>query len=431
MTEKEKAAKPDAKADTKAAAKAETKADAKPDAKAAKAEAKSDKKDTKDNAKKGGKAADAKKTDAKATGEKKGNKASQFFKKSYGAVKGRFQAIGKKRAEKKAAAKKAKLAEPKYPFVDKPKKPTKHSAYVHKVVQLDKKDNQFTESKFQKIRKISSPREMNESLLRIGKCLNKADLSKLPPKEADRFCFLLINNYDKDAESLGVGPLNDAYLFALIHRKLGYKIVYLYNPSMAKFMESLEYFLVHTSLSLTIYYVGRDSFSRIRQVSHGIQFDEHKEILSDYDFGKMVGQKWNGRCRIFILHDCTCEGCVFNMKAAKNTPSGPDIEIISFNVIKKNLKPREKRLSQGLLTYYFCKLMSQFPNSTPQEMANMLNISFERFKVGFIPQLSKESLNESLMFPGADGCFNNQPQVQQVPQQASKPTTEAILQENQ
>lgn len=427
MTDKEKeSAKP--KAETKPKTEEKPKADTskpKAETKAAtdtKSKGKAESKDDKASKK-------AKSTD-KGSPEKKGNKANQFFKGMGSSIKGKFDAIGKKRAAKKAAAKKAKLAEPKYPFVDKPKKPQKHSKYVHKVVQLDKRDNQFTESKFHEIHKISNSREVNESLHRIGKCLNKADLMKLPGKEADKICLILINNYDNDANGLGVQPLNDAYLFALIHHKLGYKIVYLYNPTMVKYLQSLEYFLTFTSLSLTIYYTGRDSFSRVRSVRHGIQFDEQKEIVSDYDLGKLISSKWNGKCRIFFLNDCSCEGSIIDMRAVKNTPNGRDIEIVSFSSNKKNLKPKEKRLSQGLLTYYFCKLMSQFPNSTPAEMANMLTISFERFKIGFVPLLSKDSLNESPIFPGAGSCFNTQnqaaPQQQQQQKQDDKPVTEPI-----
>ena len=119
-----------------------------------------------------------------------------------------------------------------------------------------------------------------------------------------------------------------------------------------------------------------------------------------------------------ILHDCSCGGSIFNMHSAKSTVNGPDIEIVSYTVNKKNLKPKEKRLSQGLFTYYFCKLLRQFPNSTPQEMANMLTLSFERFKVGFIPVLSREKLNESPLYPEAGSIFGGGPAPAPVEQQA-------------
>ncbi|KAK8843076.1 hypothetical protein M9Y10_025267 [Tritrichomonas musculus] len=399
----------------KEAPKPEAKAEVKADNKETKVDNKETKVDNKDNNKAEAKKAGKKSADAKAANAPKGNKVSVFFKGAVSNIKGKFAAAKKKKEDKKKADIRLKES---HPFVDKPKKPEKHSAYVHKIVQLDKKDNQFSEKKFQEIHQISNNKEMNESLRRVGICLNKADLTKLPKKGVDKVCFILVNNYEKDADGLGVGPLNDAYLFALIHKKLGYNIAYLYNPGLAKFVLSLEYFLEHTTSALTIYYTGRDSESKVSNISHGITFDNHKEIFSSIEFGKTVGQKWNGKCRIMILHDCSCGGSIFNMHSAKSTVNGPDIEIVSYTVNKKNLKPKEKRLSQGLFTYYFCKLLRQFPNSTPQEMANMLTLSFERFKVGFIPVLSREKLNESPLYPEAGSIFGGGPAPAPVEQQA-------------
>lgn len=329
--------------------------------------------------------------------------------------------------------KKTKKEEPKTTFVDEPEKPEKHSVYIHKVVKLDNKNHQFSEKKFQHVRQISNSKEIISSFRRIGMYLNKKEVCQLPKGTVDKVCFICINNYEKDAESLGVGPLNDAYLFALIHHKLNYKIVFLYNPSKFTFVTSLEYFLVHTTNSLTIYYTGKDSLSRIKKIDHGILFRGMNETFSNTDFGKLVGEKSNGRARILIVSDSTSDGSIFNIKAVKKAKNPNSTEIVSFSVCKNLLNQKQKRKSQGLLTYYFCKLLRQFPNSSPKQMAHMLNVSLERFKQVVNTNLSNENLSEQPLFPDADSAFNGKVKVeiQQKEKVVEKPTTEPIPIENQ
>ena len=132
--------------------------------------------------------------------------------------------------------------QPEFQFVDKPNKPQKRSSYIRKVVKLDNKEEQFSMKQFQSVRKVSNAREMIDSLRRIGMCLNKVDISQLPKSNIDKVCFLYISNYENTHEPLGVGPFNDAYLFAFIHYKLGYKIVFLYNSDKETF--KYTYFLI-------------------------------------------------------------------------------------------------------------------------------------------------------------------------------------------
>lgn len=324
---------------------------------------------------------------------------------------------------------------PKAQFIDEPEKPEKHSIYIHKVVKLDNKNNQFSEKKFQHVRQISNSKEIISSFRRIGMYLNKKEIYQLPQGNIDKVCFILINNYEKDTETLGVGPLNDAYLFALIHHKLNYKIVFLYNPSKITFVTSLEYFLLHTTNSLTFYYTGKDSLSRIKKMDHGILFRGMNETFSNTDFAHLVSEKSNGKARILIVSDCTNDDYIFNIKAAKKAKN--PTEIVSFSVVKAFMNPKQKRKSQGLLTYYFCKLLRQFPNSSPNQMTRYLNVSMQRFKQVVSANLSNESLSEQPLFPDADAAFNGKIKVEQpkktpvVVDTEDKLITEPIPIENQ
>lgn len=396
-----KAAKADkkaAKADKKAA-KAEGKKAAKAD-KANKKAAKGDKKAGKDGKENPDAAADGKDAGDKKGKDGKGEKQEKvgFFK----ALKMRFDYM---KNRKKIMKQQKEEMRAKVPFVDKPDKPERSSAFLHKAVSLDKKDNQFSDSKFQSVRKVSNQKEIIESFHRIGMDINDVEVDDIPKENLNKVCFVLINNYYKDYKCLGVGPLNDAYLFALIHHKMGFKIVFMFNPEMDNFTEKLEFFLANTVMALTIYYSGRDSSSRVRRVGHGIQFIDD-EVMSSKEFGQLVGGKSNGTAKIIIISDCGSGKTVFSMKAATNTENAHTSPMINFSVDKKILTPRERRMSQGLFTYYFSKLVRQFPNASPKEMVDMLNISFERFKITFSSLVSFDTLDEKPMFPGADTAFN-------------------------
>lgn len=419
MPDTEEKAKPEAKADDK---KAEKPAE-KPAEKAAEKPA-DDKKDAKPEAKQDKPAEDGKKADDKAgkddkTADKKDDKNEKGDSKENPDAAGKKGEKGKlKKDPKKKKEKKPKEEKPKVPYIDTPDKPEIPSQYIHKAVKLDKKNNQFSDNAFQKVRKTSNLKRNLEAFHRIATCLNDTDLDTLPTDCINKVCLILMNTYPRDTEKLGVGPSNDAYLMAMIHHKLGYKIAYLINPDMDKFTECLEFFVEKTAFALTIFYSGHDSSSRYNRVGHGIQFVTG-ERLSSVEFGEIVGGKSNGTSRILIISDVSCGRSIFSMKAAKSTDNAHCSEICTFTIDKSQLSPKERRKSQGLFTYYFCKLIRQFPNSTPQDMVDMLNISFERFKETFSTLVSSDDINDKPLFIGADIAFNGKSAKHKKPQAAA------------
>lgn len=398
-------------------------------------------KDTKAD-KKGGKDAKADKKGGKdAKADKKGGKEGKVSKGQ--AIKDKFAFMKKlkfwekkkddkkppkPKAVKRKKEKKPKKEEPKVPFIDEPTKVEKPSIYIHKVVKLDNKDNEFSEKQFQKVHHLSKASDVIQSFHRIGMQLNNVNMADIP-KECDRICFVLINNYTDQSDSLGVAPLNDAYLFSKIHTKLGFKIVFLINPDKLTFIKTLEFFLKHTMTSLSIFYSGRDSSSKATRTSHGIQFDGEQLPFSSTDFGKLVADNSNGQAKVLIISDCGCGGTIFSMKAANKTENAHCSAIVSFSTDKKLLEPKERRKTQGLYTYYFCKLLRQFPNSSPNEMADILNQSFERFGVSFNPQVSSDDVADQPIYPYANAIFNGPGSIPPQPplsQPVEKPKTEAI-----
>lgn len=286
-------------------------------------------------------------------------------------------------------------------FVDLPDKPQKPNKYVHQIVQLDRLNNQFDTEKFQALRHTSMSNSVIDSLRRIGMCLNKIDPSQLPKKNVSKVLFILITaNNDS-------GCFNDAYLMALIHKKLNFKIVFLYNTDHKHFLEMLEYFLVHTINSLTFYYSGNDSASKIRNIGHGIKFID-KSFVSSQDLGQFIAEKSNGKTYILVLSDCASGGSIFDMKSAKEDKNKSVSDIISFTSHKSELTSDEKINSHGLFTYYYAKILRQFPALSPKDMAASLNQSLQRFKISYTYNTSDlgDRLSDDIIYEDADTAFN-------------------------
>lgn len=289
----------------------------------------------------------------------------------------------------------------KFSWVDCPDEPPLQSKYVHKSVQLDTKHPEFTATQFQNTRRSQVCKTIIYSFHHIGVCLNDIDVKQLPKKGVNRVLFILINTHNN------VGCFNDAYLLSLIHRKLDFKIAFLYNPDLVTFFKFLEYFLTHTWADLTIYYSGFDSESKIRHRGHGIKFMD-QTYLSAEEFGQIVGQKSNGKAFVLILQDCENGGSVFNMSEAIKIRNVHCSDIVSFTSHKSRLSPGEKIRSHGLFTYYFCRLIRQFPTSSPKDMVEKLNIALKRFKItySFETSCDDERVAEDILFEDADMSFN-------------------------
>ncbi|KAK8897012.1 hypothetical protein M9Y10_014944 [Tritrichomonas musculus] len=309
------------------------------------------------------------------------------------ATKNKSQTKSKKSVVKKPAQK--------FSWVDDTENPPFPSKYVHKSVNLDKKNPEFTAHQFQITRHSQMFSTVIESFHSIAKCLNKLTPSMLPKKPVDRVLFNLINT------NKNVGCFNDAYLMSLIHRKLGYKIVFLYNTDLMTFLKFLEYFLTRTICSLTLYYSGTDCVSKIRHIGHGIKFMD-KTVLTSVELGQFIGQKSNRKAFILVLSDCESGNCVFDMEACKKNGYPRSSDIVNFISHKSRLTPDQKARSHGILTYYFCKLIRQFPTICPKDMCDKLNEATKRFKLSFSfdTTCDDDRLATDIMFEDADISFN-------------------------
>lgn len=277
-------------------------------------------------------------------------------------------------------------------YVDTPDRKQKHPHYEHRTAKLDKKNHEFSSKKFHKVRKVSTEKKLLKSFERIGMCLNEKSSEDISTSELDKVCFILMNNYETAKKELGVGPLNDGYLIGLYHHRLGFKVFYLYNSGSEEFKKFLGFFLRNTKHSLTVFYSG------IEERENGIEGIEFNNgSLSRSSIGEIISEHLNCKAQVMFLTDCVGGGSVFDIEGIKGESLGTNM--ISLYVSKgSSPESKESKRSHGILTYYFCKIINNCPNITPERLAQRISPSITRFDQTFKLEYTNQKLLDSPIF---------------------------------
>ena len=286
-------------------------------------------------------------------------------------------------------------------YVDEPDKKQKSSKFEKRANKLL---GEFTKTDFQKARSLSNDKQLNKGFGRIGMCLNGKPVEAIPTDELDKICFILCNTYTKEDLRLGIGPFNDSYLIALNFHKQGYKIFYLHNPTSQEFIDYLQFFLKNTQKTLTVYYSVRivsipNQDPRLPNTT-SIVFDDGQ--LPDVDVINMVRDNSNEQCRVIFISDCSCGGSICDMKnlSKENSRNLTNAISISAHVnpdVAANQKMKIHKL-QGLFTYYFCKLMTESPDISPERLVERLNPYLERFDETTETDFSNKEMQSAPIF---------------------------------
>lgn len=276
-------------------------------------------------------------------------------------------------------------------YVDNPGHKAKHQHYENKIDELDKKNNDFSCKKFYHQRNnYSTHKKTLKAFGRISMCLNEKQPSDLPVNDMDNVCFILINDYEnKHKYELGVGPLNDGYIFANHMNKMGYKVFYLYNTESDKFSDFLAFFMKNTSSYLTVFYTGR-----VMNKSRGISFA--KTALSQESMENIITQNYNGQSHVVFVTDSLESGSAFNIDKL------PYKTMISI-AVKKKIDPKSIVVSydkhyHGIFTYYLVKEITRNPAATPREIVENMSSKLSRFDERVVIDTSDPSLNDFPVF---------------------------------
>lgn len=267
----------------------------------------------------------------------------------------------------------------------------KNQHYERRTSKLDRKDNEFSSKQFHHIRNDSNGKKILESLSKIGTCLNKSHTSDINIDKLNRVCFVLINSSQIDDKNQEPGPLNDGYLICLKHHRLGFKVFYLYNPESLQYLKFLEFFMMFTKIELTVFYSGPDlsSFG-----IEGIEFSNGS--LTKDSIGRIIAQNCSGKARKLFITDCRGGGSVFDIDSCNHQKDAKPLNMISFYVNKKDSpESKESLLSHGIFTYYFCKIIGEDPEITPDKLVDRMNPALSRFNEVFRCEISNNELADS------------------------------------
>ena len=251
------------------------------------------------------------------------------------------------------------------------------------------KDHEFNEKHFQKTRRSSNREEIRESFGRIARYLNHVSRDEIPIEGLNKVCLILMNNFNSeqyDKYDPQIGPLNDGYLVALIHHRLGFKVFYLHNCKQGNYPKWVQFFMTHTSTNLTVFYSGHNA--------DGIEFKDKK--VTNEQISKLINGNDESKCKTLFISDCSEGGSVFNIE---NTPKDNSKRLISLSIEKSyDPKSKESKRIHGIFTYYLCKFIYDQPNISPKRISQRMESSLKRFNSRIICETNNEQLQDQPIF---------------------------------
>lgn len=135
----------------------------------------------------------------------------------------------------------------------------------------------FTVETFEELRNHNTPELALKQLNELATDLATIDYKQLT--ETARVCFILCNTYNKPEYQLGVGPINDSITVAANHKRMGYTVYFLHNPTSSVFLEHLEFFLQKTTQYLTVFYTGHGANIKDKEGDEDDGLDEFLSLI--------------------------------------------------------------------------------------------------------------------------------------------------------
>ena len=259
---------------------------------------------------------------------------------------------------------------------DKPDKKQKHPHFDHRTNKMMKKNNEFSEKKFQKIRHVSNEKKLLKSFKRIGRCLNHVSRDEMPKEGYDKVCLILMNTLEHKKHDPKIGALNDGYLFGLYHHHLGFRVFYLYNCIQGNYPKYLQFFIHNTTGTLTVLYSGPDTAET--SGVHGVEFKD--TTVTAYQLGHVISRDNNGKCKVIFVTDTRSSGSVFDISEVTTIGNPCPSKMLSFSMNKStDPNTKEGRRTHGIFTYYFCKIIYDEPAVTAQRVVERINGHIGRF----------------------------------------------------
>ena len=258
-------------------------------------------------------------------------------------------------------------------------------AVTERDTQLGGMPNNFTKKQFQAQRNGNSIEDALAQISKVATNLKGASPSSIKP--ADKLCFICCNTYTKAQYQLGVGPLNDSVTVAMNHKKRGYQVFFLHNPTPQEFLTFLPLFMKQTKTALTVFFTGHGANVKDKNGDESDGFDEAMVFdtghIVDDDLVKIICENCNGVVKVLLLTDCCHSGSIWDLQSADDHGLKLPQNVISISAAKDSQTAKQTKMNnkdQGIFSYFFWKLLNAEPKLTPKDLETKMNASLNKFK---------------------------------------------------
>lgn len=226
------------------------------------------------------------------------------------------------------------------------------------------------------------------------------------PKCLSRAVFICCNTYSNSDYLLGVGPMNDAIAVAAYMTKIGFNTYFLHNPRSTEFLKYFNDFIQKTTEYLVIYYIGHSSSINKKNEDETVIKDEvlifDDNSLSDYEMISAINSsKKLESTKICFISDCCHSGSIYDLNVYKSLKIKIPPNVISFSSIRDSNTPKKTSIGgtdQGILTFFFYKLLAHDESMTPRKLESQISHYLERFQQKFIVCSTTDSLLDEAIF---------------------------------
>ncbi|KAK8836375.1 hypothetical protein M9Y10_039718 [Tritrichomonas musculus] len=257
---------------------------------------------------------------------------------------------------------------------------------------------------FEELRNHNTEELALKQLNELAIDLKSLDASQLT--EAPRNCFILCNTYNKPQYKLGVGPLNDSITVAANHKRMGYTVYFLHNPTSDVFLKYLPIFLQKTTQHLTVFYTGHGA--NVKDLNNDekdgldevIVFDEN--YITDDELAKIVRQNASGKAKVILLNDCCHSGTIWDLptdiEKAKQFPAN----IICLSAANDDEQAKQGRRGfndQGFFTFLLFKEVRTNKAVNPRDIQSKITNLLVSYNQRVVVTPTRPELLDQPLFP--------------------------------
>lgn len=265
--------------------------------------------------------------------------------------------------------------------------------------------NDFTVEDFEELRNHNTEESALAQLNELAIDLKTVDISSFT-EDIPRACLILCNTYTKPQYKLGVGPINDSITVAANHKRMGYTVYFLHNPTSEVFLEYLVLFLTKATQYLTVYYTGHGANVKDTSGDEEDGLDEVMVFDEDYILddllAEIIQENANGTTKIILLNDCCHSGTLWDIPLEIDEAQTFPANVICLSAADDDEQAKQGRQGfndQGFFTFIFFQEVRRNKALNPRDIQNRVSSQLVNYKQCVIVSPTRAELMDQPLFP--------------------------------